>query len=649
MEKEKKEIVTENLKVKELEKEQEKTENEEIPKEVLVAEELKEKTKKENSIQEEKLQEKLISEKTEEIENSKKEKKFERINEKKKDLSKHLKSMEENDKKNNKKKKIIIATIIGVLIIIALFFSTIFALININNDKIIKGISIEGIDMSGLTKEEAKSKLEEIYNKKKETEIKIKHKEYESTISPILLEVNYDIDKAIEEADKIGKSENIFINNYNILFALISNKNIEVEMTLNEDIAKQNIEDMNVNIPDGVIESSYSVDDDELTITKGKSGVKINSEKFLKQIKEKLQDIKTTDITIEIPVVNTNPEPINIEKIHEEICKEPQDAYFTKEPFAVYPEVNGINFDLEEAKKILEEEKEAYIIKLTITKPKITLDKIGPEAFPEKLATFSTRYDVSDKDRTTNLELASEKINGTVVLSGDVFSYNKTVGARTAGAGYKNAKIYESGKVVDGLGGGICQISSTLYNAVLLANLEIVERRNHQFTTSYIEAGRDATVVYGSTDFKFKNTRKYPIRLVATAKNGIATVSVYGIKEETEYTFKFDVKKVATIPYKTEYIDDNTLPTGTEQVVQKGANGLKTETYIIKMLNGKNVSTKLLSKDTYSAMTRIVKRGIGPTKETPSTSNPEQIQNTQTPEETIPQEQENVNKPTQEN
>lgn len=649
MEKEKKEIVTENLKVKELEKEQEKTENEEIPKEVLVAEELKEKTKKENSIQEEKLQEKLISEKTEEIENSKKEKKFERINEKKKDLSKHLKSMEENDKNNNKKKKIIIATIIGVLIIIALFFSTIFALININNDKIIKGISIEGIDMSGLTKEEAKSKLEEIYNKKKETEIKIKHKEYESTISPILLEVNYDIDKAIEEADKIGKSENIFINNYNILFALISNKNIEVEMTLNEDIAKQNIEDMNVNIPDGVIESSYSVDDDELTITKGKAGVKINSEEFLKQIKEKLQDIKITDITMEIPVANANPEPINIEKIYEEICKEPQDAYFTKEPFAVYPEVNGISFDLEEAKKILEEEKEAYIIKLTITKPKITLDKIGPEAFPEKLATFSTRYDVSDKDRTTNLELASEKINGTVVLSGDVFSYNKTVGARTAGAGYKNAKIYESGKVVDGLGGGICQISSTLYNAVLLANLEIVERRNHQFTTSYIEAGRDATVVYGSTDFKFKNTRKYPIRLVATAKNGIATVSVYGIKEETEYTFKFDVKKVATIPYKTEYIDDNTLPTGTEQVVQKGANGLKTETYIIKMLNGKNVSTKLLSKDTYSAMTRIVKRGIGPTKETPSTSNSEQIQNTQTPEETIPQEQENVNKPTQEN
>lgn len=649
MEEEKREILTENLKVKELEKEQEKAEKEVIQEEALVAKELQEETPEENTIQEEEAQEKIISEETEKIEVSKKEKKFERIDSKKKEISKHMKEMEEKPNKTNKRKKIIIASIIGVIIIIALFFSTIFALININNNKIIKGISIEGIDMSGLTKEEAKSKLEDIYNKKKETQIKIKHKEYESTISPILLEVNYDIDKAIEEADKIGKSENIFINNYNILFALISNKDIEVEMTINEDIAKQNIEDMNVNIPDGVIESSYSVDDDELTITKGKAGVKINSEEFLKQIKEKLQDIKITDITMEIPVANANPEPINIEKIHEEICKEPQDAYFTKEPFAVYPEVNGISFDLEEAKKILEEEKETYIIKLTITKPKITLDKIGPEAFPEKLATFSTRYDVSDKDRTTNLELASGKINGTVVLSGDVFSYNKTVGARTAGAGYKNAKIYESGKVVDGLGGGICQISSTLYNAVLLANLEIVERRNHQFTTSYVEPGKDATVVYGSTDFKFKNTRKYPIRLVATAKNGIATVSVYGIKEETEYTFKFDVKKIATIPYKTEYIDDNTLPTGTEQVIQKGANGLKTETYIIKMLNGKTVSTKLLSKDTYSAMTRIVKRGTGPAKVTPNMSNTEQNPNTQTPEETKPQEQENVNKPTQEN
>lgn len=537
--------------------------------------------------------------------------KFKKPKENAKVVEKEIIEMQKMSYEKKKKRNFLIAVLIGILIIILIIFSTIFAFLNINNDKIIKGISIEGVDVSGLSADEAKNKLVEIYNQKKNSEIKVKHGEFETTISPILLEVDYKIDDAVNYANSIGKDSNIFINNYNILLSSIMKKNINVEMTLNEDVAKQNIEDMNSNLPDVVVDSSYSVDGDELTISKGKVGVKINTDEFLDKIKENLKNINTTDETIEIPVKNEEPEEINIEKIHDEICKEPKDAYYTKEPFAVYPEVKGISFDIEKAKEILSQDKQEYVIKLTVTNPKVTLDKIGPEAFPNKLGTFTTRYDVSDKDRSTNLQLACNKINGTVVLSGDTFSYNKVVGARTEGAGYKNAKVYESGKVVDGIGGGICQISSTLYNAVLMSNLEIVERKNHQFITSYVPAGRDATVVYGMTDFKFKNTRKYPVRIVATAKDGIATVSIYGIKEDAEYEFKFTTKTVATIPYTTEYVDDSTLPTGTEKVIQKGTNGLKTETYITKTLNGKTVSTTLLSKDTYSAMTRIVKRGTG--------------------------------------
>lgn len=518
------------------------------------------------------------------------------------------------EKEKIKKRNFLIAVLIGILIMILLIISTIFAFLNINNDKIINGISIEGVDVSGLSAYEAKNKLDEIYNQKNNRDIKVKHGEFETTISPILLEVDYKIDDAVNYANSIGKNSNIFINNYNILLSSIMKKNINVEMTLNEDVAKQSIEDMNSNLPDVVVDSSYSVDGDELTITKGKAGVKINTDEFLNKIKENLKDINSNEETIEIPVINENPEEINIEKIHEEICKEPKDAYYTKEPFTVYPEVKGISFDVEKAKEILSQDKQEYVIKLTVTNPKVTLDKIGPEAFSNKLGTYTTRYDVSDKDRSTNLELACNKINGTVVLSGDTFSYNKVVGARTEGLGYKNAKVYESGKIVDGIGGGICQISSTLYNAVLMSDLEIVERKNHQFITSYVPAGRDATVVYGMTDFKFKNTRKYPIRIVATAKDGIATVTIYGIKEENEYEFKFTTKTIATIPYTTEYIDDSTLPEGMEKVIQNGTNGLKTETYITKTLNGKTVSTDLLSKDTYSAMTRIVKRGTGVNK-----------------------------------
>ena len=539
------------------------------------------------------------------------EKKFEKVIDEPQKIEKNIQKMEEIPGKRNHSKALTISVTVAIFILLLLFSSTIFALININNTNILEGISIEGFDMSGLSKEKAKEKLEEIYLSKKEKVIKAKHGEYEETLSPILFEVEYNIDEAINEALAIGKSDNIFISNYQIISLLINKKDIKVDMTINEDVTKQKISDMNVNLPDGLVESSYSVDGNELTISKGKAGVVINENEFLNLIKETLKNVNIGDRAIDIPVLSKSPTSIDIEDIHSKICKEPQDAYFTKDPFAVYPEVQGIDFDVEEAKKLLAEDKETYTIKLSITQPKITLDKIGPEAFPDELATFSTRYDVSDKDRSTNLELASNKINGTVVLPGDVFSYNKVVGARTSGAGYKNAKIYEAGKVVDGIGGGICQISSTLYNTALLANLEIVERRNHQFVTSYVEPGKDATVVYGSTDFKFKNTRKYPIRIVATAKNGIANISIYGIKEDVEYTFKFDIKRVATIPYKTEYIDDSSLPAGTEEIEQRGVLGLKTETYLTKLLNGKVVSTTLLSKDTYSAMTKIVKKGTG--------------------------------------
>ena len=578
---------------------------------------------------------------------SKKEKKekkpkFKKSEEKPKKQEKDMKKMEG---KKSKRKYAVIAVSLGIVLLVALFISTIFALVNINNENIISGVSISGIDVSGLSREEAKGKLEAVYNEKKENDIDLEHNEFETTLSPELMEVNYKIDEAVESAVSIGKSKNIFKNNYDILGTLIGKRNIPVEMTINEEATRQTIEDMNASLPDVLIDSSYSIEDDELIITKGKAGVKIDTDNLLNQVKQKLNDLNDNENFIEIPVVNKEPEAIDIDKIHSEVYKEPQNAYYTKDPFTVYPEVEGVDFDVEAAKELLKEDKDEYVIKLTITEPEITLDEIGTEAFPDQLSTFTTRYDVSDVDRSTNLRLASEKINGTVLKPGETFSYNKTVGARTIAAGYKNAKVYESGKVVDGIGGGICQVSSTLYNAALLANLEIVERRNHQFVTSYVGAGRDATVVYGQTDFKFKNTRKYPIRIVVTTNAGILKISIFGIKEENEYTFKFNTKTVSSIPYTTQYIEDSSLPAGTEKVEQKGANGLITETYITKMLDGKVVSTELLSRDTYSAMTRIIRRGTKKTSSSNSNATTTTTQSTNTEEATTKPTQEEVQKP----
>ncbi len=566
---------------------------------------------------------------------------FKKVNDSPKNQEKEIKNMD-NIKKNKNFKKTCI--IIGIIIIATMVLSTIFALLNINNAKIICGVSISGIEVSGLTKEEAKAKIDAIYNEKKEKEISINYKDYETTLNPKLMEVNYDIEKAVNEAYLIGRKDNIFLSNYDILFTLIGKKNINVEMNLNEDVAKQTINDIGVNLPGVIIESSYSVEDDELIITKGKAGIIIDTDKLLNKVKERLNNVDETQDYIEIPVKNKEPEIIDLDKIHEEIYKEAKDAYYTKNPFTVYPEVEGVDFDVEAAKTLLAQEKEEYVIKLKITKPKVTIEQIGTEAFPDRLSIFTTRYDASDVNRTTNLKIACQKINGKVLMAGETFSYNKTLGARTVAAGFKNGKVYEAGEVVDGIGGGICQISSTLYNAILMANLETIERRNHQFVTSYVGPGRDATVVYGMTDFKFKNTRKYPIRIVASAQNGIATVSIYGIKEENEYTFNFSTKTISVIPPTTKYEEDPSLPVGTEKVKRKGTNGQKTETYITKMQNGKVISTKLLSRDTYDAMQRIVVRGTGgktTTTETQQQTIPEekQTQTTVTKTPTTPTEE----------
>ena len=579
-------------------------------------------TKKEKSNKEDVKKEEKKEEKKAELQEETS--KFKQAKEDKKQVEKEIEKMQEEETKKtpNKKRTILISIfVIAVVAILALIFSTIFALLNVNQEKFLDGVSIQGVDLSGLSYEEGKSKLDEIYNKKLEKDITLYYGEYSGVLNPTLMEVNYQTEKALDEAYNIGKSGNIFVNNYQILSVMFQKKNIELEMTLNEEVTRQTIEDIGISLPGVVIESSYSVEGNNLIITKGTPGIVIDTEKLLEEVKENLLNTNTEDIKIEIPVLQKDPEEIDIDKIYEEVHKEAQDAYYEEEPFAIYPEVEGIDFDLEQAREMLKEEKQEYIIPLIITKPEKTLEDIGEKAFPDELATFTTRYDASDVDRTTNLKLACGKLNGTVVLSGETFSYNDTLGPRTVAAGYKNAKIYEAGQVVDGLGGGICQISSTLYNTALKANMEIVERRNHQFVTSYVPAGRDATVVYGSTDFKFKNTRSYPIRIVASAQNGVATVTFYGIKEEQEYEFTFSTKTVATIPYTTKYIDDNTLEEGKEVVQQKGTNGLKTKTYMTKMLNGKVISTTLLSTDTYSAMTRIVRRGTKKVNTVPATTN----------------------------
>lgn len=515
--------------------------------------------------------------------------------------------------KSNNTKISITLLIIAITIIVLALVSTIFATINIRNTKIIKGVTIGKIDVSDLTKEETIEKLENVYGTKSEKQIYLTHGEFETSITYEALEVKYQIENAVKQAYDIGRAGNIFQDNFEILRTWCKGQNIELEVTIDSDMINQISQNINNSIEDAVVQPSYYLEKDnaKLIITAGKEGVKVDEKQLIEEIYIVLDENTDDEQRIEIPVVQSTPEEIDIEKIHEEVYKEVKDAYYTKEPFTIYPEEDGIDFDIESAKAILSEEKEEYEIPLNITKPGKTVKEIGTEAFPDLLATFSTNYKASNVNRTTNLKLAANKINGTVLLPNEEFSYNKVVGERSEKTGFKMAATYSNGQVVDGIGGGICQISSTLYDAVVMANLDVTERRNHQFVTSYLPAGKDATVVWGSQDFKFVNTRQHPIRIVATVESGVATLQIWGVREEVEYDISIETKKIATIAYTTQYVQDASLPAGQQKIVQAGSNGRKVEAYKVTKLNGQIVSTTLLSRDTYNAMQRIVHVGTG--------------------------------------
>ena len=534
---------------------------------------------------------------------------------------------ERNESQKTGKKKIIPIISIAVIVCLLIVFSVIFALININNDKILSGISIMGIDVSNLSQDEAIKKLEEVIQIKQETDIVLKYEEYETTLNAKQLSIKYDIEKAVNESYNIGKAGNIIVNNYNILWTKLFKKNIEVEIYYDDANFNTKLQDIASKLPGAVKQSSYYIEDENLIIVKGEKGVSIKQEELKQQIIKNLKQIETQSNIITIPVEEKQPDEINLAKIKTEIYEEPQDAYVSKNPTTIHPHVSGVDFkiSLEEAQELLKEDKKEYKIPLKITVPSKTVKDLGEEAFPDLIATYTTKYDPSNANRSNNLAVSAKKINGTILMPGEVFSYNKVVGERTIAAGYKTAGAYAGGRVVQDVGGGICQISSTIYNVALHANLEIADTTNHQFQTSYVSPSRDATVSWGHLDFKFKNTRSYPIKIEASAKNGVAKVSFYGIKEKEEYEVVIQSKVLSYTPYTVKYIEDKTIAEGKEVVEQSGYNGCKSEAYRILKQNGQIVSKTLLSRDTYDPMQRIVRRGTKKA-ETQSSTTEEQVE-----------------------
>ncbi len=230
-------------------------------------------------------------------------------------------------------------------------------------------------------------------------------------------------------------------------------------------------------------------------------------------------------------------------------------------------------------------------------------------------AEFYTSYTSSSAERKNNIALATKSINGTLVDVGAEFSFNRTVGARTLKRGYKNAKIIVDGKFVDGVGGGVCQVSTTLYNAVILAGLEINEYHPHSLPVSYVAPSFDAMVNSGSADLRFTNNTHNPLLIYATADGSTLKITVWGEPMREKYLRQSVVKEYISPTYQTLTDVDGEYPDlyeGEQRIVSYGKQGLISEGSLIKKVNGKIVSVKKLRTDKYRAINGVTIIGTTP-------------------------------------
>ncbi len=520
-------------------------------------------------------------------------------------------------KDSSKTRIIVLISIVGVIICIVLTFAMI-AGINRFNTNVYKNVYILGENLSGKTSEQ----VVEFLNEKNKQATGIEKVElYQGTqkifeVKPEDIEFGIDVEKTTKAIMEFGRTGNILVDNAQILKVLFSSKSLNIEYSYNQQKLEDIVKNIDLSVESRFVDDSYSIDEENnrLIIVNGTSGNSIDYNTTQDDIVKNFIDSKNI---YQLNIIKKEPKELNVDDIYSNIKRDPENAYVDESvtPNRYVSEKKGFDVDITKLKQILSEQEnqtegKSISFDLTVLEPKVKLSDITKNLYNDKLSGVTTYFDASQKARANNLSLALSYLNGKIVMPGETFSYNATIGDTTASKGYLEAATFKAGTVVMELGGGICQTTSTLYDAALKANLGIVERHQHGLPVGYVQPSLDATVYSPVLDFKFKNNRKYPVKIIASYSNsGSLNISIYGTKEETEYEIELTHKYISTIAYSTKYVYDSNLASGTEIVDVKGVNGYVSEGYITKKLNGVVVSSAMLSRDTYNPQQRVVRIG----------------------------------------
>lgn len=385
------------------------------------------------------------------------------------------------------------------------------------------------------------------------------------------------------------------------------------------------------------VDGSYELTDDAVLITKARDGRTLNDAALKTALLNVVSDGTYSLEGCQVPFSFTTipAQVLTAQEVYDEIAGEMKNAGYDAATDSITPEQLGADFDVPAAQKALDAAEAGSTVEIdaTIEYPRVTAEKLKDVLFRDVLGECRTHVK-GTAARKSNVKLSASAINGYVMNTGDVFSYNEVVGQRTAARGYQPAPAYVKGETVDEIGGGICQTSSTLYLACLRSNLEITERHAHRYIPTYIPAGMDATVSWGGPDYKFTNDTDYPIKIVTEYKNDYLTVKLLGTNV-TGVTAKMTNEQLSTTPFQVVYEDDPTLAPGTEQVKTTPYTGSKWRTYRhLYDANGKLISSAYEDTSDYKARNKVILKGPAITPEVPAVNPGEQVPVTPTTPET---------------
>ncbi len=504
-------------------------------------------------------------------------------------------------------KTVIIIAVFAVIFIIAAIFGFMHFY---HSTTIADNVYVNSLNVGGLTIDEAATKIEQEFN----TEY------FNKTISMDYGDKTYKINLLdIVKVDAKKTAKVALEKSGNILTKMFRKDKTVVPFSLDADVE---------NLKRDLIHFCSDIDNNNSLFVFNDDYTSVDIDASM--IDEIMDVEKTLDLVLENVRndVYDNVKPVIIKKADDDFAKElylrlaipSRDASVginDDETTYIIPEVVGIKADKDVFLKLYKENNGIFTMNIQPTYPKIRTSDLDIEFYQDVLSTYTSAYDVGLVNRTKNLSLAAQFVNGTIIMPGKRFSYNSVVGPRTYARGFVDATVYTGEGTEEGIGGGICQVSSTLYCAQLRANLKTVARTNHSYTVVYVPLGQDATVVYGALDYIFENDTNYPIRIDAYASGGYLTVKIMGTKIDKSLTYDVVTVTNSTIAKKEVQKEAPDLPVGTTEVKQNGQNGAVVSTYKIYYKDGIEQKREYIGKSTYIAMNKIVLVGTGPLEELP--------------------------------